>query len=401
MLSSLLSAFLLSIFVSSATAQTNTSSFSSFNCSEFLIPVSISAQTIKFNLTNPKDQFELSGLVTRMTYLNSTLVEEVTIGPSTVNATYNIWSQLCVPDGFDEENGILEFTIHGSTENHTYFNFGKESPFNYAEAALKAGHAIFTYDGLGTRSAGNSDKPDGIQDVQINTETQVAIGLVDNLPNILSFGKLVGVGHAHGRHVFRVCLHLNLGANPRTSVIMIAMLAERGNLFDATVLTSVSATLFGAIAGVAAMDVKIAAETVPELYQGLSSSYAVSGGLTNDQITFYHYPFFEPEVFFEMQGGRGLIALGVLLTLPQNGVVSGYTNPLLVATGDRDYFMCGGNCNVTVDNFPSRPATVGGLFPNVNNFLVYIPENTGHFMNYHFSAPQTFQFIQGWIKDAF
>jgi len=114
MLSSLLSAsFLFSAFVSSATAQTNTSSFSSFNCSEFLIPVSISAQTTKFNLTNPKDQFELSGLVTRMTYLNSTLVEEVTIGPSTVNATYNIWSQLCVPDGFDEENGILEFTIHG------------------------------------------------------------------------------------------------------------------------------------------------------------------------------------------------------------------------------------------------------------------------------------------------
>jgi len=102
------------------------------------------------------------------------------------------------------------------------------------------------------------------------------MGLVDNLPNILSFGKLVGVGHAHGRYVFRVCLHLNLGANPRTSVIMIAMLAERGNLFDATVLTSVSATLFGTIAGVAAMDVKIAAETVPELYRQFFDSRIVN-----------------------------------------------------------------------------------------------------------------------------
>ncbi|THV02043.1 hypothetical protein K435DRAFT_963307 [Dendrothele bispora CBS 962.96] len=362
----------LSTFVSNAIAQTT---FSQFNCTEFFVPVDISAQTVKLNLGNPHNQSELSGLVTRMTYLNSTIVDEVTVGPSMVNATFNIWSELCVPGGF-KEDGIIEFTIHGSTENHTYFNFGKESPFNYAEAALKAGHAIFTYDGLG---AGKSDKPDGIQDVQIGTETAVAIALVEKLPSLLSFGKVIGVGHAHG------------------SVIMIGMLAERGDLFNATVLTSIAPVLFGVTEGLAAMDVKIAAEVVPERYHGLESSYAVSGGLTNDQITFYHFPFFDPEVFLEMQSGRELITLGVLLTLPQNGQALNYTNPLLVVTGDRDYFMCGGNCNVTDGDFPSRPAAVAGLFPAVNDFTVHIPENTGHFVNYHFSAPQTFTFIQQWI----
>ncbi|THU89998.1 hypothetical protein K435DRAFT_864701 [Dendrothele bispora CBS 962.96] len=180
----------LSTFVSNTVAQT------SFNCTEFFVPVSISAQTVELNLGSPHNQSELTSLVTRMTYLESTIVDEVTVGPSMVNATYNIWSQLCVPDGF-EEDGVIEFTIHGGTENHTYFNFGKESPYNYAEAALKAGHAIFTYDGLGV---GNSDKPDGIQEVQIGTETAVAIALVEKLPSLLSFGKVVGVGHAHGRY---------------------------------------------------------------------------------------------------------------------------------------------------------------------------------------------------------
>ncbi|THV02056.1 hypothetical protein K435DRAFT_853171 [Dendrothele bispora CBS 962.96] len=107
------------------------------------------------------------------------------------------------------------------------------------------------------------------------------------------------------------------------------------------------------------------------------------------------------KVFLELQSGRGLITLSVFLTLPQNKQALNYTNPLLVVTGDRDYFMCGGNCNVTDGDFPSRPAAVAGLFPAVNNFTVYIPENTGHFVNYHFSAPQTFTFIQEWIGNAF
>jgi len=42
------------------------------------------------------------------------------------------------------------------------------------------------------------------------------------------------------------------------------------------------------------------------------------------------------EVFVEMQSGRGLVTLGVLLTLPENGVAEEYTNPVLVVTGDHD-----------------------------------------------------------------
>jgi len=79
---------------------------------------------------------------------------------------------------------------------------------------LKAGHAIFMYDRLSKswfcimsifwlslhhKGVGNSSKPDGIKEVQIGTEIAVATALVGHLRTILSFGKIVGIGHSYGR----------------------------------------------------------------------------------------------------------------------------------------------------------------------------------------------------------
>ncbi|THU99469.1 alpha/beta-hydrolase [Dendrothele bispora CBS 962.96] len=347
----------------------------SYQCSEFFVPVNVSAQTVQLNVTNPQNQFELTNLLTQMAYTNATIDQDVTIGPATVNDTFNIWSQLCIPNDFAAD-GVVEFTAHGSTFNHTYWNFRNGTGYNYAEAALRSGHAIFMYDGLGE---GASDKPDGIQKVQIGTEIAVAVALVKQLPSLLSFGKIVGVGHAHG------------------SVVLIAALAQEGNLFDATVLTSISSTTAGLSAGLAGMDIEIATEAAPEIWQNLESSYAVTGGFTNDQIGYYLYPFFDTDVFVEMQSGRGLVTLGVLLTLPANSVAQEYTNPVLVVTGDHDFFMCGGVCDVAVGDFPSMPATVQSLFPSASNFTVMIPENTGHVMFMHLSGPDIIQSIQDWM----
>jgi len=62
--------------------------------------------------------------------------------------------------------------------------------------------------------------------------------------------------------------------------------------------------------------------------------------------------------------------------------------------------MCGGDCNVAVDDFPSRPATVQSLFPSASNFTVMIPENTGHVMFMHLSGPDIINSIQSWIDET-
>ncbi|THU77577.1 alpha/beta-hydrolase, partial [Dendrothele bispora CBS 962.96] len=353
----------------------------SYSCSEFSVPLTVSASTVKLNLTAPQNQIELTGLVADLSHLNATIGDKVTVGRATVNATYDIWSQLCVPDDFTPD-GILEFTIHGLGFDHSYWNFKNGSQYNYAEAALAEGHAIFLYDRLST---GKSSKPDGIQEVQIGTETAIATGLVDYLRTSLSFGKIVGLGHSYG------------------SVQMLSLAAEHGNLFDASVLTGFSAFVGGLPTTFASFDPKIASEVDPEKYGSLESSYTITEDATNEQLVFFAYPGFDPKILEETLKIKSTITVGQALTITNgfNQLAQNYTNPVVVVTGEKDIGFCGGDCNAPgVDGAPNVLATVSGLFPAASNSSVHIIENTGHGLNMHLTAPETYRFIQQWIKEV-
>jgi len=54
-----------------------------------------------------------------------------------------------------------------------------------------------------------------------------------------------------------------------------AALVQQGNLFNATVLTSISSSLVGLSAGLAGMDIKIATEAEPEIWSSLSNPSSV------------------------------------------------------------------------------------------------------------------------------
>lgn len=58
--------------------------------------------------------------------------------------------------------------------------------------------------------------------------------------------------------------------------------------------------------------------------------------------------------------------------------------------------FCGGNCFQKV-NGTDLVAGTRELFPAVTNFSTYIPAMTGHGVNAHFSAPETYLQIQKWI----
>ncbi|THV04597.1 alpha/beta-hydrolase, partial [Dendrothele bispora CBS 962.96] len=365
--------------VAFATAVPSRTRSGAYSCSEFSVPITVSASTVKLNLTAPQSQIELTGLVADISHLNATIGNEVTVGPATVNATYDIWSQLCVPDDFAPD-GILEFAIHGAGFDHSYWNFKNGSQYNYAEAALETGHAIFLYDRLST---GKSSKPDGIQEAQLGTETAIATGLVDYLRTRLSFGKIVGLGHSYG------------------SIQMLSLAAEHGNLFDATVLTGFSAFTGGLPTTFASFDLKIASEVDPEKYGSLESSYTITEDATNEQLVFFAYPGFDPEIFEETIKIKSTITIGQVLTMP-NGfqLAQNYTNPVAVVTGENDIGACGGDCNTPVGGAPNVLATASGLFPAASNFSVHIPENTGHGLNMHLTAPETYRFIQQWIKEV-
>lgn len=160
---------LLSVLLLSATAKGLVSRTQTYTCTENIIPVPIFAQTTDIKLSVPANQTELTGLATQLDSKTSNVSTEVYGAKISLDATYNIWSEICIPAGFSS-GGIVELAVHGFVVtslilffffnifipshsvnfDHSYWNFGGPgSQYNYVEAAIESGHAIFIFDRLG------------------------------------------------------------------------------------------------------------------------------------------------------------------------------------------------------------------------------------------------------------
>jgi len=94
----------------------------SYHCTEIVVPVNVSLQTILLNLSAPANQTELTGFITKLNSETSNITTSIMGGNTNLTASYNIWSQLCIPAGF-RPNGTLEFAIHGFIHIFTYRDF--------------------------------------------------------------------------------------------------------------------------------------------------------------------------------------------------------------------------------------------------------------------------------------
>ncbi|KAF6752438.1 hypothetical protein DFP72DRAFT_1171641 [Ephemerocybe angulata] len=328
-------------------------------CSDVLLPVSVTAQNAVLNITAPHNQQELTDFIAQFTSLTSNSTTQIIGAPVTNNATYKIWTELCLPTKQDTANTV-EFAVHGINFDHTYWNFGGPgSKYNYVDSALKAGHAILIYDRLGR--TGKSDKPDGIKEVQTATEVEIAAQLVTFLrgnPFGSRFNRIIGIGHSYG------------------SVQLIGMLGKYGNLLDATIIT--------------------ASGQNPKRFGALPSSYIATQGIINDQQVFFRFGNYDPALLKAAEAGKATATLGEVITQGA-GPAANYTNPVFVVTGDKDYIFCGGNCYQAVNNFTNLVDFTKVVFPGVSNFSTFIPAETGHGVNLHLSAPQVYSKIQEWI----
>ncbi|THH12922.1 hypothetical protein EUX98_g9776 [Antrodiella citrinella] len=206
---------------------------------ELTIPVHVFTNATKIAFDTPRNQTQLTGLLQEAFSVTSN-VSVLQIGTIPLNASYQIFGELFVPDNWKENGtGVLEFAVHGYVWQHpvqkqryqltikfrlnldrTYWSIdGSASPLNYVESSLKAGHAIFVFDRLGS---GQSSKPDGIKEVQ----TAVHIPVIDSVNSFLrngvqgfSFKTIVGIGHSYG------------------SFLLAALAANVPDALDAIVLT--------------------------------------------------------------------------------------------------------------------------------------------------------------------
>jgi hypothetical protein len=91
---------LLSVMIAASLLALSTSMM--LRCMNSSMPVKVSANTVDFNLSLPANQIELTGLLSFASQ-TSNLTESIKKGTSKLEATYNIYTQLCVPEGFSAE----------------------------------------------------------------------------------------------------------------------------------------------------------------------------------------------------------------------------------------------------------------------------------------------------------
>lgn len=353
----------------------------SYNCTQLNIPVNITTEVANINLPTPSNQSDVTSLFTNLATVSfnaSSLID----GEATIEGTkYDIWALLCLPAGF-MNGGTLEFAVHGVNFDHSYWNFGGEgSQYNYLETGLRSGHAVFIYDRLGT---GHSSKPDGIKEIQLPTEVEVADRLIDHLRNGetgFKFGKVIGIGHSLG------------------SIQLASLVARKGNALDALVLTGFSTDYTSLPISTAAFGFTIAADFNKTRFGSLGTEYVVSEGSQNDQMNFFKSPFYENWVFDLAVQTKQPATIGQFLTsFNALAPAEGFKGPVFVVTGSNDFIFCGGLCQRSFRGASNVLEAAKSLFPAASVYEVYVAEEAGHAINLHASAGAVYDVVQEWVK---
>ncbi|KAI4114097.1 MAG: hypothetical protein LQ338_008054 [Usnochroma carphineum] len=349
--------------------------------------ISISASTTNaiLNLSSPTTQYNATEIFQELFQAGSTSIQRALGGARTVQGTYRINGNLCVPADPAKRSVVrtIEILTHGVGLEKSYWDIAPG--YSYVDDAAAAGYATFAYDRLGV---GQSDHPDPIQEVQAALEVEILHGLAQlfRAKKIGGHGftSVVGVGHSFGSI-------LQVGANSRYP-----------KDFDGVVLTAFANTLTNLPYTILANDPSIAALNQPSRFGTLPYGYLVHNDAIAIQEVFFRYPYFDPAIFQNQVDRKDTYTFGEEFTI---GAVltaaTAYTGPLSVVTGVYDFPFCLGNCAYPDNQLAKvKPA----LYPAVDSSKsdVYLVPENGHYINAHKSAGKAFAHINGFLaKNGF
>ncbi|KAL8669383.1 MAG: hypothetical protein Q9168_006019, partial [Polycauliona sp. 1 TL-2023] len=345
-------------------------------CVNGVVPISASAKNFVLDLPSPATQFDVTEIIQELFQADSTIAKRVQKGTRTVQGTYGIGANFCVPRNSTKIDAVktVQILSHGIGLEKSYWDIAPG--YSHVDAAAEAGYGTFAYDRLGV---GQSDHPDAIQDVQAFLEVEILHGLAQLLRNNkfggFDFTTIVGIGHSFG------------------SIIQHGANVKYPQDFDGAVLTGFSVTTTYFPDTILANNPSIAALNQPERFGNLSYGYLVHNDAISIQQPFFRYPFFDPAIFQNQVDRKDTYTLGEDFTIGELlKPAPNYTGPVDVVTGQYDFPNCLGNCS-----FPDNQLAkvVPALYPKADRAkseLFLVPEN-GHIINAHRSAGKAFDQI--------
>ena len=309
--------------------------------------------------------------------VGNTLQETISVGGS-----YNIAARFCEPEKkVKGRENTVQLLIHGITVDMNYWSGGQfptsdaNKQYSWIEYASKEGYPTLSIDRLGY---GKSDRPDPITVVQVPAAVeihhQIAQALRNGKVGGRKFEKVAYVGVSYG------------------SVMGNTHSAKYPKDFDAIVLTGYSRFLKPAAPGVLITPLAIPAALVDRRFSKLPLGYfAMSNQAGRDALIWTGS--YDKALLDADWKTQEIVTVGEAISSQFiNEIADGYTNPVLVITGDKDQIFCGlalpgvtGETHCT-----DQLAKTGSLYPNADYDYVMIPDS-GHVLSFHYSAHQTFK----------
>ncbi|KAH7911761.1 alpha beta-hydrolase [Hygrophoropsis aurantiaca] len=313
-------------------------------------------------------------------------------GMMEVTRTYAISGILCVPLSGEKNASNVQYLIHGIGYDSSYWDFvvGDDETYSYVYASAAAGIATFRYDRLGT---GLSEAPpEAYNVVQKPTDVAIAIKFAEMLRSGEISGKpytkIVLLGHSYG------------------SIQSQALTALAPTAVDGVVLTGYSANATALPLWWSSTAYTTASLIFPTRFSPteFTNAYLVTESIWTSQLNNWYFPGYSQTVADYARATEQPVTQGVLFTNANNITAApDFKGDVLVVTGAQDWIFCYSNCYAVPPNstYPNIPAYAQELYPAANYFSTYLPENTGHIVNLHYSAPETYQQILQFAEMVF
>jgi pimeloyl-ACP methyl ester carboxylesterase len=308
-----------------------------------------------------------------------------------VNRVSDVWTikgTFCHPSPSDAlDTPTLQLLVHGLSYNKTMWNgYGlSDGMYDWQAFATKQGYHTLAFDRLGHGE--NPQRPDPLNVVQGSLSTEIVHRLIESIkcrrdnPLGRKFDTLVYVGHSYG------------------SLMGAALTAHYPHDVDALVLTGYSFPNFDASSFANAEILPAARKTSKSSIfdRSLPLGYITFGRESERESGFYAGRYDKDVALVDYEYGDQWTTgetgnFGFLSIPPVN-----YTGPLFIATGVQDVLFCAPPQSKCESILQSTHAV---WFQGVvdEKFGFYAPDNTGHCLTLHYSAPETFRRVHAFLK---
>ncbi|ERF72573.1 hypothetical protein EPUS_02855 [Endocarpon pusillum Z07020] len=295
------------------------------------------------------------------------------------SGTYNITATYCPPEGgILPDRNEVQLLVHGATYTKEYWMGGAwhgSDDYSWTKQANKAGYGTLAIDRLGN---GASEHPDPLQVVQLTLQTEVLNVVAQKIQSGEITGspsKVIYVGHSLGS-------------------ILGTMLANRyPNSIDKLVLTGYTSDASNVAPTVVAGQYLPAQNVEPARFSSLPQGYSTQS-IESGRTLLSYAGDFDPSIPPLDFCTKGTLGLGEILGVG-SAPASIYQGPVFILTGDKDEPFCGTNPNAPCEPLIQATALE---FPRASTFGYFMPRNTGHGLNFHYTASESFAAVTKWLN---